>query len=85
MSIHPSLKSSKTKPRSVLKRFERLQKALKDGKRKEGDSVFGLPKYNPPTSCDVRHIIDAIEQGDYINDAEPYIHKELWGILKNEL
>ena len=48
MSIHPSLKSSKTKARSVLKRFERFQKALEDGKRKKGDSIFRLPKYNPP-------------------------------------
>lgn len=46
MSIHPSLHHKKIKRRSVLKRFERLQKAMKEGKWKEGMSVFGLPKYN---------------------------------------
>ena len=48
MSIHSTLKKRKQKSRSVLKRFERLAKALADGKRKKGDSVFKLPKYNPP-------------------------------------
>lgn len=45
MSIHPSLTASKGKKhRSVLKRFERIEKLKKDGKWKEGSSTFGLPK-----------------------------------------
>ena len=46
MSLHRSLKGS-TKivvKRNVLKKFERINKLSKDGKWKEGDKVFGLPK-----------------------------------------
>ena len=46
MSLHRSLKGS-TKiivKRNVLKRFERIDKLMKEGKWKEGDKVFGLPK-----------------------------------------
>ncbi len=47
MSIHPSLKGVDTLrgERSVLTRFERLQKLKKDGRiDPEGDSALGLPK-----------------------------------------
>ena len=45
MSIHPSLTPTKGKKhRSVLKRFERIESLRKDGKWKEGDSSFNLPK-----------------------------------------
>jgi small basic protein (TIGR04137 family) len=46
MSIHPSLSSSEKdkKPRSVLKRIERLRMMMEKGQWKEGDDVFGLPK-----------------------------------------
>ena len=46
MSIHPSLTISDKdkKPRSVLKRSERIRTMMEKGKWKEGDSVFGLPK-----------------------------------------
>jgi len=46
MSIHPSLNSSDKdkKPRSVLKRSERLRTMLEKNTWKEGDAVFGLPK-----------------------------------------
>lgn len=46
MSIHPSLASSEKdkKPRSVLKRAERLRIMIEKGLWKEGDSVYGLPK-----------------------------------------
>ena len=46
MSIHPSLTISEKdkKPRSVLKRSERIRSMMEKGKWKEGDSVFGLPK-----------------------------------------
>ena len=46
MSIHPSLKLSEKdkKPRSVLKRTERLRIMTEKGLWKEGDSVYGLPK-----------------------------------------
>lgn len=48
MSIHRSLKSRRNKSRSVLKRHERLAKAIREQKWREGMSVLGLPKYNPP-------------------------------------
>jgi small basic protein (TIGR04137 family) len=46
MSIHPSLsKTGKdSKPRSVLKRTERLRMMLEKNDWKEGDEVYGLPK-----------------------------------------
>jgi len=46
MSIHPSLNISdkEKKPRSVLKRVERLRSMHEKGVWKEGDNVFGLPK-----------------------------------------
>jgi len=45
MSIHPSLTAAKgKKQRSVLKRYERIEKLKKDGKWKEERSPFGLPK-----------------------------------------
>jgi len=46
MSIHPSLNISEQdkKPRSVLKRAERVRQMLDKGKWKDGDSVYGLPK-----------------------------------------
>lgn len=50
MSRHPSLKTKgkiKAK-RSVLKRFERVDQLKKEGRYKEGDNVFGLPKTTPP-------------------------------------
>lgn len=46
MSMHPSLKSASkiTTKRNVLKRFERIDIMRKDGKWKEGDRAYGLPK-----------------------------------------
>lgn len=46
MSIHPSLNLSEKdkKPRSVLKRVERLRTMIEKGQWKEGDAVYGLPK-----------------------------------------
>ena len=47
MSIHPSLRGVNTLvgERSVLTRFERIQKLVKDGKLDaEADSAYGLPK-----------------------------------------
>ncbi len=46
MSLHPSLKSSEKekKPRSVLKRSERIRSMQEKGAWKEGDACFGLPK-----------------------------------------
>ena len=46
MSIHPSLNSPEKdrKPRSVLKRTERLRTMLEKGLWKEGDKVYGLVK-----------------------------------------
>ncbi len=46
MSIHPSLNSPEKdkKPRSVLKRTERLRTMLEKGQWKEGDEVYGLAK-----------------------------------------
>jgi small basic protein (TIGR04137 family) len=46
MSLHSSLKAAdkiKTR-RNVLKRFERIEVLKKQGRFKEGQRVFGLPK-----------------------------------------
>ena len=45
MSIHPSLTAAKgKKQRSVLKRYERIEKLKKESKWKDDTSSFGLPK-----------------------------------------
>lgn len=46
MSMHPSLNVSgkDSKPRSVLKRIERIRTMLEKNQWKEGDPVYGLPK-----------------------------------------
>ena len=46
MSQHPSLRVGRhaKQHRSVLKRYERLQKLQEKEEWKEGESVFGLPK-----------------------------------------
>ena len=46
MSIHPSLKTSKSgkKHRTVLKRYERMSALKEKGILKDEDSVFGMPK-----------------------------------------
>ncbi len=46
MAIHPSLASpgKDKKPRSVLKRTERLKIMMEKKLWKEGDDVYGLPK-----------------------------------------
>lgn len=49
MSQHQSLKSA-TKiqaRRNVLKRFERVETLKKQGRWKDGQRVFGLPKTKP--------------------------------------
>ena len=46
MSLHKSLKGS-TKVRvrrNVMKRFERIDKLMQEGRWKEGDNALGLPK-----------------------------------------
>ncbi len=48
MSRHPSFgRLGITKKRNVLKRYQRIDTLKKQGKFKEGDSVFGLPKTKP--------------------------------------
>ncbi len=45
MSQHPSFgKSGISQKKNVLKRFERIDILKKEGRYKEGDSVYGLPK-----------------------------------------
>lgn len=46
MSLHKSLvvKSGLARQRSVLSRFERIQKLQAEGKWRQGDSIFCLPK-----------------------------------------
>ncbi len=46
MSVHRSLKLKNTlaRSRNVFKRVERLEILLRDEKRTEEDSVYGLPK-----------------------------------------
>ena len=49
MSMHSSLKSAAkiVTKRNVLKRFERVESLKKDGRWKDGDRAFGLPKTKP--------------------------------------
>jgi small basic protein (TIGR04137 family) len=49
MSQHSSLKSANKiqARRNVLKRFERVELLKKQGRWKEGQRVFGLPKTKP--------------------------------------
>ena len=49
MSIHPTLKvrGSVAAKRNVLKRFERIDLLKKNGRIKEGEKVWGLPKTKP--------------------------------------
>lgn len=46
MSLHRSLKvgAQIRKKRNVLKRFERIDILKEDGRLKEGEKVWGLPK-----------------------------------------
>jgi small basic protein (TIGR04137 family) len=50
MSLHRSLKISGKirKRRNVLKRFERIDILREDGKYKDGQKVWGLPKTRIP-------------------------------------
>lgn len=49
MSMHSSLKGAAKirKKRNVLKRYERIDALKKDGRWKEGDRAFNLPKTKP--------------------------------------
>ena len=49
MSMHSSLKgAAKIRTgRNVLKRFERVDSLKKDGRWKEGERAYGLPKTKP--------------------------------------
>ncbi len=46
MSLHNSLvvKTGLSRQRSVLSRYERIEKLQSQGKWREGDSIFKLPK-----------------------------------------
>jgi small basic protein (TIGR04137 family) len=48
MSQHRSLKSNKIQARrNVVKRFERVEILKRQGRWKDGQRVFGLPKTKP--------------------------------------
>ncbi|HMO51096.1 MAG TPA: small basic protein [Kiritimatiellia bacterium] len=49
MTMHSSFKSASkiAVKRNVLKRYERVNQLAKNGKWKEGDRAFGLPKTKP--------------------------------------
>lgn len=49
MSIHPSLKTkgAVSERRNVLKRYERIDQLKKEGRYKDGDRAWGLPKTKP--------------------------------------
>ena len=49
MSIHPSLKTkgAVSETRNVLKRYERVAKLKKQGRFKDGDCAWVLPKTKP--------------------------------------
>jgi len=48
MSLHKSLKRRRQKARSVLKRHERLSKAIRERNWLKEMGAYGLPKFNPP-------------------------------------
>lgn len=48
MSIHSSLKATKKPYRSVLKRHERLAKAIRERNWLLTQGSYKLPKFNPP-------------------------------------
>lgn len=48
MSLHKSLKPRRQKVRSVLKRHERLSKAVRELNWLKKMGAYGLPKFNPP-------------------------------------
>lgn len=49
MSVHPSLKTkgAVSERRNVLKRYERINVLKTDGRYKDGDRAWGLPKTKP--------------------------------------
>ncbi len=49
MSMHPSFgKGSKIQARkNVMKRYDRIEALKKQGRWKDGNSVYGLPKTKP--------------------------------------
>jgi len=49
MTMHPSLKNAARieVERNVLKRFERVDQLKEEGRWKDGDRGFGLPKTKP--------------------------------------
>ena len=49
MSLHPSLKirGAVAAKRNVLKRYERVDLLKADGRYKDGQKVWGLPKTKP--------------------------------------
>ena len=49
MSVHPSLKTkgSVGEKRNVMKRYERIDQLKKEGRYKDGDKAWGLPKTKP--------------------------------------
>ena len=49
MSVHPSLKTkgAVSEKRNVLKRYERIDQLKKEGRYKDGDRAWGLPKTKP--------------------------------------
>lgn len=49
MSVHPSLKTkgAVSERRNVMKRFERIDQLKKEGRFKDGDNAWGLPKTKP--------------------------------------
>lgn len=49
MSVHPSLKTKGNiaAKRNVMKRYERIDALREQGRYKEGQKVWGLPKTKP--------------------------------------
>ncbi|HPY89561.1 MAG TPA: small basic protein [Lentisphaeria bacterium] len=49
MSVHPSLKTkgAVSERRNVLKRYERINVLKAEGRYKDGDRAWGLPKTKP--------------------------------------
>lgn len=76
MSIHKSLKlkNSLERPRSVLSRWERIERLKDQGKWDDGDNVLGLPKVR--TKFKVKSRRDAKREAAEAKKAEQEAAKE---------
>lgn len=72
MSIHKSLKLKNTlaRDRSVLTRWERIEKLLDQERWKDGDSVLGLPKVRTQFKVRSRKQLKRLEAEETTEETE---------------